>query len=94
MFCFPRLTLLVLWWLCSGFPLAVFHKIGEPYWLWPLLGWVFIPYTTLAFVVATHYYPTMQFPVGWFVVMGLALLMDLGVIGTGKTSIKKRRNRA
>ena len=70
----PRLALLV-WWLIrpERFSLA-FHT-----WVWPLLGGIFLPWTTLAYLLV--------FPggvVGWdWLWMGLGLLFDLGSHGGG-----------
>ncbi|MDH4139801.1 MAG: hypothetical protein OEV43_04450 [Coriobacteriia bacterium] len=78
----PRLTFL-LWWL---------FQPGRITWtfdafMWPLLGVIFLPWTTLVYVVV--------FPGGivWFdwVFLVIALLADLGSYGGGGYSNKKRR---
>ena len=52
--------------------------------IWPLLGWFFMPFTTLAYMAAMlnndH-----QVSGGWIVLMIIAVLMDLGGNSSGKT---------
>ncbi|HUT57004.1 MAG TPA: hypothetical protein VNA25_03905 [Phycisphaerae bacterium] len=48
--------------------------------LWPILGWIFLPYTTLAYMAAMlrndH-----QLTGWWIVLLVLAVLVDIGAIG-------------
>jgi hypothetical protein len=81
----PRIALLA-WWLteASRFARAFGPEAWPisapwPLWVWPLLGAIFLPWTTLAYLVV--------FPGGiagldllW---LGLALLVDLGSHGSG-----------
>jgi len=78
----PRLVILVL---------AVFTEyISMAYetTIWPLLGWFFMPFTTLAYMVAMinndH-----QVTGGWIVLMIVAVLMDLG---GNSTTVRRRRD--
>jgi hypothetical protein len=49
--------------------------------LWPLLGFVFMPFTTLAYAAAINWHGSVQ-GTAFFVVL-IAALMDLGVVGGG-----------
>lgn len=78
----PRLVILVL---------AIFTEyISMAYetTIWPLLGWFFMPFTTLAYMVAMinndH-----QVTGGWIVLMIVAVLMDLG---GNSTTVRRRRD--
>jgi hypothetical protein len=84
----PRLALILVWWFGGGY-------IGRAYehWLWPLLGFVFFPLTTLAFAFAFHSLgePGEVPPFGWLLV-ALAVAADLGLIGGGgRTAWRRRR---
>ena len=66
----PRLALLFLW-LFTPMVNSVFHGA----WLWPLLGIIFLPFTTLMYVlVVAPLGPTNIW--GWFAVL-MGLLIDL-----------------
>jgi hypothetical protein len=64
----PRLALLVYLLLPFGYAKAnlAFHTF-----IWPFLGWVFLPWTTLMYLLA---YPLYGF--GWFL-LGLGLCADI-----------------
>lgn len=57
--------------------------IGEAYEtrVWPLLGFVFMPLTTLAYAWAWHIEPQGSISGVGLVVVILAVLIDLGIIG-------------
>ena len=57
--------------------------------LWPLLGFFFMPLTTLAYAWAWHHGNSQIFGIGLMVVI-LAALMDLGIIGSGAHNKKTR----
>jgi hypothetical protein len=79
---FPRLILVVLW-LFTRY-LDVYQTV-----LWPLLGFLFMPYTTLAYAWALHAGGgTVSGPP--LVVVILAVLLDLGVIGGGAQAQSRR----
>jgi hypothetical protein len=82
----PRLAL-VLVWLFSGY-------LGEAYrtTVWPLLGFVFMPYTTLAYAWAWHHGSGSVAGLGLAVVV-LAVLVDLGVVGGSGRAERRRRAR-
>ena len=55
--------------------------------IWPLLGWFFMPFTTLAYMAAMlnndH-----QVSGGWIILMFFAILFDLG----GNISVKVKKS--
>lgn len=84
-FFFPRLVIV---------GLVIFGDyIGRAYQndLWAVLGFIFAPYTTLAYAWGMNSHGSIDGV--YLVVMILAVLMDLGVVGGGARSAKKRRSR-
>ena len=79
---FPRLAALFLW---LARP-ALFAAAFGGNWLWPVLGLIFLPFTTLLYVVLWS--PGVGFAGLDWVWLGLALLMDLG--GFGSTGYANR----
>jgi hypothetical protein len=79
---FPRFALFVVWFFGGGY-------LGRAYdhFLWPLLGFFFLPLTTLAFAFASNSLgaPGEVPPFGWLLV-GLAVLVDIGLMGSGRKS--------
>lgn len=74
-FFFPRLVIVLL--------VLFSDYIGRAYQtvLWPLLGFFFLPYTTLAYAWAINTAGSVH---GWYlVVVVVAVLLDLGVVGGG-----------
>ena len=72
----PRLALLLLW-IFTPIVNVAFQPWIMP-WLWPILGIVFLPFTTLMYVlVASGGALTIW---GWLIVL-LGLLIDLGAYG-------------
>lgn len=49
-------------------------------WIIPLLGWIFLPLTTLVYACAVHFAGGVQGGL-WLVLMVLAVLFDLGATG-------------
>jgi hypothetical protein len=80
--------MLVLVWLFSTY-------LSEAYetWVWPLLGFFFLPLTTLAYAWAWHYGNGSVSGVGLVVVV-LAVLIDLGCHGSGESSRRRYQNRS
>ena len=75
----PRI-LLVLWWLMDAarFSLAFSTKVRPlqlpwPYWVWPLIGGIFVPWTTLTYLIV---FPGGVVGLDW-AWLGLGLLLDL-----------------
>lgn len=56
--------------------------------LWPLLGFFFMPFTTLAYAIAMHNGGLTNF---WIVVLIIAAIMDLGVNGGSERERRGRR---
>lgn len=81
-FFFPRLVMVVM--VLAG------DYLGRAYQtvLWPLLGFIFMPYTTLAYAWAKNSHGSVD---GVYLgVVVLAVLVDLGVIGGGARARKGR----
>jgi hypothetical protein len=70
----PRLAFLVYWLSSSGWlkTIQIFHSF-----LWPLLGWIFLPWTTLAYVIV---FPVVGFDWIWLL---LAFLLDITAYSSG-----------
>lgn len=70
----PRLAFLVYWLLPYGRAKTylAFHTF-----IWPLLGWIFLPWTTLAYVI---FFPIVGFD---WIFIGLALLADIAAYSGG-----------
>ena len=69
----PRVALFI-WWLFGDKVDAAFSS-----WIWPLLGLVFLPWTTLAYVIAWGPLDGVS-GLGWLVV-GLGLAGDIATYG-------------
>jgi hypothetical protein len=85
---FPRLALVLVWLLGGGY-------VGRAYehWVFPVLGFLFLPLTTLAFAYATNSLgaPGEVPPLGWLLV-GLAVAGDLGLLGGSRSRRFRRRD--
>jgi hypothetical protein len=80
----PR-TIMVVLWIFSDY-------LSQAYgtWVWPLLGFFFVPTTTLGYAVAQNRYGGVR---GWgLVLVILGVLLDLGALGGGR-GIGKRWTR-
>jgi hypothetical protein len=84
--CMPRLALFLVW-LFSDY-------LGRAYQttIWPLLGFIFMPLTTLAYAWAWHQGNGSVAGIGLVVVV-LAVLVDLGLLGTSESSRRSVRSR-
>jgi len=84
---FPRFALFLVWLLGGSYLERAFHG-----WLLPLLGFFFLPLTTLAFAFSMHSLSRAGdlTPLGWLVVL-VALASDIGLIGGGGKSAKRWR---
>lgn len=81
---FPRVVILLL---------VIFSDwIGQAYatTIWPLLGFFFLPYTTLAYALAIHQNNGSVTGV-WLVLVVIAVLADLGTFGGGGAGWSKRK---
>jgi hypothetical protein len=79
---FPRVVLVLLW-LFSDYLGRAYHGA-----LLPLLGFFFLPFTTLAYAVAMNEGGGVRG--GWILLVVLAVLMDFGVMGGGAAGRRKR----
>lgn len=86
---FPRVALGLVWVFGGSYIPSSF-----PSWLWPAVGLVFLPLTTLAYAFASHSLSHQGdfTPLGWIVV-GLAALIDLGLVGGGHRGAQHHRRR-
>ncbi|HEY7087089.1 MAG TPA: hypothetical protein VH518_03310 [Tepidisphaeraceae bacterium] len=80
---FPRIALLCVW-LFSGYLGRAYHTM-----LWPLLGFIFMPLTTLAYAWAINSNGSVSG--GFFVIVLLAALFDLGALGGGSRARRRRQ---
>lgn len=78
----PRLVLIILW----ALNLVLKQGFAGVYWLWPILGFLFLPTTTLAYALIKYWGHGIDSP--WMAVMALAFLHDLG---TFRGVAKRRR---
>jgi hypothetical protein len=90
----PRLGLFV-WWFAdparfaATFPAwTLGPSLAVPAWGLPVLGFFLLPWTTIAYVFVA---PGGLSTVDW-VILGVALLIDLSAHGGGRTAYRRRRN--
>ncbi len=76
---FPRILIAVLWFFTNWFH-GVFDSI-----LWPVLGFLFLPVTTLWYSVVVHQYGG-QWSSTNIVIMVIAVVIDMGSCGGGYRS--------
>ena len=81
----PRIAL-VIWWFMdpARFNLAFNTKawplqLPIPYWVWPLIGGIFVPWTTLAYL---YVFPGGIVGVEWLL-LGIGFLIDIGSLFGG-----------
>jgi hypothetical protein len=71
----PRVIILILW-IFSSYLGRAFESV-----IWPVLGFFFLPTTTLMWAVAQNSFDGLQ---GWgLFIFGLGVLVDFGSIGGG-----------
>ncbi len=83
---FPRIALILVW-LLSDYLEQAYQTL-----LWPVLGFFFMPLTTLAYAFAWH--SGGGNPAGstlGIIVLVVAVLIDLGIIGGGASRSEVRR---
>jgi hypothetical protein len=83
----PRLVLVLVWLFGNGYLGRAYQTL-----LWPLLGFLFMPLTTLAYAFA---YNSNHGNVngGYLAIVVAAVLIDLGLIGGGGKAGRRRRRR-
>jgi len=79
---FPRLAIILVW-LFSDYLGRAYETV-----LWPLLGFFFLPLTTLAYAWAVNTNGTVTGI--YLVVVVVAVLIDLGLLGSGADSGRRR----
>lgn len=86
---FPRLALFLVWFFGGDYLARAYEHF-----LWPLLGFFFLPLTTLTFAFAFNSLgpPGSMTALGWLLV-GLAVLGDIGLLGSGRKSAGNWRGR-
>ena len=82
---FPRIVI-VLVWLFSDWLEAAYTT-----WLWPVLGFFFLPLTTLAYAAAWHMQPSGSVSGLGVALIVVAVLIDIGMIGGGAHGAKSRK---
>jgi hypothetical protein len=81
----PRITLVLL------YLFTEWTKVLHPAWL-ALLGFLFLPYTTLAYVAIARYSGSVSVDnMAHLVIMLVALLIDVGAWGGGHKHYRSRR---
>ena len=62
--------------------------------LWPILGFFFMPITTLAAAIAHHeVQSTGAGDLGYWAVIGVGVALDLGLLGGGSWGLRRKRRR-
>lgn len=82
---FPRVILLLVWFF-SDYLEAAYTTV-----LWPILGFFFMPLTTLAYAFAWHYGIQGEISGIGIAVIVMAALCDFGSLGGGGHASRKRK---
>jgi hypothetical protein len=84
---FPRLAVVLVWFFNTGYFSRAFGST-----LLPLLGFVFLPLTTLTFAYAHNSLGQggQMTSLGWLLTL-IALLLDFGLLGGGHRHYRRRR---
>ncbi len=85
-FFFPRFVMVLLY-IFSTYLQTAFQTM-----IWPLLGFLFFPYTTLAYAFVMHQNNGSVSGL-YLIVIIVAVLVDLGATGNAEVSRRKRRVR-
>lgn len=81
-FAMPRLILVVCW------LLGVFDGVW-PACVWPVLGFLFMPYTTLGYAIAAGYGGGVQG--AWIIPVVAGVVLDLGSHGEATHRVRRKR---
>lgn len=79
----PRVAMLLMFFLTRWFEIVFTN------WLWPVLGFVFLPYTTLAYMAAILNTGGTLTP-GWLVLIIVAIMADMAHWGGGYRTHRRR----
>jgi len=84
---FPRVVIVLIWLFGNHYFQRAYGSL-----LWPLLGFIFLPMTTLAFAFASNSLglPGDVPPLGWLLVL-IALAADLGLLRGGHSNARRWR---
>ena len=77
----PRFVIVILW-IFTDYMSRAF----ETFW-WPLLGFFFLPTTTIAYAIAQN---TLQGDLAKVLVLVLGVFIDVGIIGRGRGALRAR----
>jgi hypothetical protein len=80
---FPRLMLVAVW-LLSNYLGRAYETV-----LWPVLGFLFLPLTTLAYAFAFNSTGG-AVSGGYLALVVVAVVVDLGLVGSGRRSSRRR----
>lgn len=81
--CFPRVILVLVWLFGNGWLQGAYNGL-----LMPILGFIFLPLTTLAYAWAWHAGGGTISGIG-IVVIVIAVLVDLGMLGGGGSTARR-----
>jgi hypothetical protein len=86
---FPRIVLFFVWLFGHGY-----LDRAYPSWIWPVLGFIFFPLTTLVFAYANNALANggAMPALGW-VLIAIAGLVDLGCLRGGRHATEYRKSR-
>ena len=81
----PRVVLFLLW-AFSNYLSVAYQTV-----IWPLLGFIFFPFTTLAYAFAWHQSGGSINGI-WLIFVVVAVLLDLGTYGGGGSKYRTRKD--
>ncbi len=83
---FPRIALVIIW-LASEYLERAYTNVAL---IWPILGFIFLPLTTLAYAFSINQNGSVDG--GYIVLVILAVLFDLGLLGGGGAAGRRHRS--
>ena len=84
----PRLVLVVMWLINSSFVLQPFSGTSVPNPVFPVLGLLFFPTTTLGYCWSVSWFAGVSSFSGLLVVL-IGLIIDFGLIGNGRGAVRR-----